>query len=103
MDKAVILAAGRGQGTAPSSVGVNQTVAQVTRMLQGALGERIELAHEDLRREVAADAREIPLGSLTRRARLLEEIAAAAQSNVTIPYAVASAQHRMGLDPGDRS
>jgi len=33
--------------------------------------------------------------SLTRRVRLLEEIAAAVQTNVTIPYAVASLQHRM--------
>jgi hypothetical protein len=62
-------------------------------------GDGIELAHEDLRREVLADARAIPVESLTGRARVLEEIAAAVQSNVSIPYAVASAQYRMGLGP----
>ena len=38
-----ILAASRRQGTASSSVGLNQAVANVTRVLQPALGERIEL------------------------------------------------------------
>jgi DNA polymerase-3 subunit delta' len=55
------------------------------------------LAHEDMKREIAADARALPLAALTGRIRVLEEIAAAAQSNVTVAYAVASAQHRMGL------
>lgn len=59
------------------------------------LGERAQLANEDLRRQVVADARAIPAESLTQRVRVLEEIAAATQSNVTIPYAVASAQYRM--------
>jgi len=59
------------------------------------LGERAQLANEDLRRQVVADARAIPAESLNQRVRVLEEIAEAAQSNVTIPYAVASAQHRM--------
>jgi len=59
------------------------------------LGERAQLANEDLRRQVAADARAIPAESLTQRVRVLEEIAESAQSNVTIPYAVASAQYRM--------
>lgn len=63
------------------------------------LGDRAGLAHEDLRREVEADARALPIESVTGRARVLEEIAAAVQSNVSIPYAVASAQHRMGLGP----
>ena len=69
------------------------------------LGDSAALAHEDLKREVAADARVIPLRTVAHRVRLLEEIASAVQSNVTIPYAVASAQHRMGLslDGGSRS
>jgi hypothetical protein len=61
------------------------------------LGEGIALANEDWKREIAADARALPLPALTRRIRILEEIAAAVQSNVTAAYAVASAQHRMGL------
>lgn len=65
----------------------------------GILGERAGLAHEDLRLEIAADARAIPTETLTRRVRVLEEIAASIQSNVTIPYAVASAQYRMGAAP----
>lgn len=39
-----ILAASRRQGTASSSVSLNQAVTSVTRVLQPALGERIELA-----------------------------------------------------------
>ena len=62
------------------------------------LGEKADLANEDLRNRIAADARTIPVESLTRRMRVLEEIAAAVQSNVTIPYALASAQHRMAGD-----
>jgi len=61
------------------------------------LGEGTEIAHEDLRRDVAADARTIPVAALTKRVTMLEEIAAAVQSNVSIPYAVAAAQHRMGI------
>jgi hypothetical protein len=61
------------------------------------LGEGIALANEDWKREIAADARALPLPALSRRIRILEEIAAAVQSNVTAAYAVASAQHRMGL------
>ena len=60
-------------------------------------GAPVDLAHEDMKREIAADARALPLAALTGRIRVLEEIAAAAQSNVTVAYAVASAQHRMGL------
>jgi len=63
------------------------------------LGEGALLAHEDLRREIGADARGLSLPALTRRVRILEEIAAAVQSNVTAAYAVASAQYRMGLGP----
>ncbi len=59
------------------------------------LGDRAELANEDLRKRVADDARRIPVASVTRRVRLLEEIAESVQTNVTIPYAVASAQYRM--------
>ena len=59
------------------------------------LGEKAELMNEDLRRRIASDARRLPVQSLTRRVRLLEEIAASVQSNVSIPYAVASAQYRM--------
>jgi len=54
-------------------------------------------ANQDLAREIASDAKTLPLGALTERIRILEEIAAAVQSNVTAAYAVASAQHRMGL------
>ena len=61
------------------------------------LGPDAELAHADLASEIAADARAIPLTAVTRRVRILEEIAAAVSANVTIPYAVGSAQHRMGL------
>jgi DNA polymerase-3 subunit delta' len=63
-------------------------------------GPEAELAHADLAREIAADAKTLPLRAAARRVRILEEIAAAVQSNVTIPYAVASAQHRMGLGAG---
>ncbi|MGE5174925.1 MAG: ATP-binding protein [Hyphomicrobiales bacterium] len=60
-------------------------------------GEGTPLAHEDLKREIAADARALPLRTLTGRVRTLEEIAAAVQSNVTVAYAVAAARRRMGL------
>jgi DNA polymerase-3 subunit delta' len=63
------------------------------------LGDKTEIAHEDLRRDVVADAHAIPVAALLKRARMLEEIAAAVQSNVSIPYAVAAAQHRMGIGP----
>jgi hypothetical protein len=59
------------------------------------LGEETDLMNEDLRTRVASDARRLPVESLTRRVRLLEEIAASVQSNVSIPYAVASVQYRM--------
>jgi hypothetical protein len=59
------------------------------------LGEKANLQNEDLRKRIAADARNLPVESVTRRVRVLEEIAEAVQSNVTIPYAVASAQYRM--------
>ena len=59
------------------------------------LGERTELMNEDLKNRIASDARKLPVESLTQRVRLLEEIAESVQSNVTIPYAVASAQYRM--------
>ena len=65
------------------------------------LGEGAPLAHEDLRREIGADAKVLSLPALTRRVRILEEIAAAVQSNVTAAYAVASAQYRMGLGPDE--
>jgi DNA polymerase-3 subunit delta' len=65
-------------------------------------GGKADLAHADLAREVAADARVLSLRAAAARVRILEEIAAAVQSNVTIPYAVASAQHRMGLGAGGR-
>lgn len=64
-------------------------------------GEGAVLAHEDLRREIQADAGALSLPALTRRVRILEEIAAAVQSNVTAAYAVASAQYRMGLGPDE--
>ena len=64
-------------------------------------GDKAPLAHEDLRREIAADAKALPLGALTRRVRILEEIASAVQSNVTAAYAVASAQYQMGLGSAD--
>lgn len=60
------------------------------------LGEKADLVHDDLRRRISSDALATTVESLTRRVRVLEEIAAAVQSNVTIPYAVASAQYRMG-------
>ena len=60
-------------------------------------GPGTEPANFDLKREVAADARALPLETLAARVRILEEIAAAVQSNVTAAYAVASAQQRMGL------
>ncbi len=59
------------------------------------LGEKADLVNEDLRRRISTDARALTVESLTSRVRVLEEIAAAVQSNVTIPYAVASAQYRM--------
>jgi hypothetical protein len=59
------------------------------------LGEKTTLANEDLRARIGADARAHSTASLTRRVRLLEEVAESVQSNVTIPYAVASIQHRM--------
>ncbi len=65
------------------------------------MGEGSPLAHEDLRREIGADAGRLSLPVLTRRVRILEEIAAAVQSNVTAAYAVASAQYRMGLGPDE--
>ncbi|HET9252764.1 MAG TPA: hypothetical protein VFP58_11680, partial [Candidatus Eisenbacteria bacterium] len=55
------------------------------------------LAHADLEREIAADARDLTLESLASRVRVLEEIAESVRSNVTAAYAVASAQLRMGL------
>jgi hypothetical protein len=61
------------------------------------LGDGVAPANGDRAREIAADAAALPLPALSRRIRLLEEIAAAVQSNVTAAYAVASAQHRMGL------
>ena len=61
------------------------------------IGEGVALANEDWKREIAADAASLPLPALLRRIRILEEIASAVQSNVTAAYAVASAQHRMGL------
>jgi DNA polymerase-3 subunit delta' len=60
-------------------------------------GDESPPAHLDLKREIAADARALSLGTLAERVRILEEIAAAVQSNVTAAYAVASAQERMGL------
>jgi len=60
-------------------------------------GDGANLAHEDLRREIDADARRHSILTLTRRIRILDEIASAVQSNVTAAYAVASAQYRMGL------
>jgi DNA polymerase-3 subunit delta' len=60
-------------------------------------GEGAPLAHHDLKSEIALDARGLGLETLAQRVRILEEIAAAVQSNVTVAYAVASAQHRMGL------
>lgn len=64
------------------------------------LGDRTPLAHADLGREIAADARELSLERIALRVRVLEEIAASVRSNVTAAYAVASAQLRMGLGPG---
>jgi DNA polymerase III delta subunit-like protein len=60
-------------------------------------GEGTVPAHRDLAREIASDARSLPLETLSERVRILEEIAESVQSNVTVAYAVASAQHRMGL------
>ena len=64
------------------------------------LGDRTPVAHADLEREIAADARDLTLESLARRVRVLEEIATSVRSNVTAAYAVASAQLRMGLVGG---
>jgi hypothetical protein len=61
------------------------------------LGDGTALANEDWKREIVADAAALSLPDLSRRIRILEEIGAAVQSNVTAAYAVASAQHRMGL------
>ena len=60
-------------------------------------GDDAPPANHDLKREITTDARALPLETLGERVRILEEIAAAVQSNVTVAYAVASAQHRMGL------
>jgi hypothetical protein len=60
-------------------------------------GEGMVPAHRDLAREIASDARALPLETLSERIRILEEIAESIQSNVTAAYAVASAQERMGL------
>jgi DNA polymerase-3 subunit delta' len=60
-------------------------------------GPDVEPAHLDLKKEILADARALPLQALATRVRILEEIAAAVQSNVTAAYAVGSAQQRMGL------
>ncbi|HEY7727786.1 MAG TPA: hypothetical protein VID50_04980 [Candidatus Eisenbacteria bacterium] len=65
-------------------------------------GSGAPLTHADLALEIAADARALPIRAAAERVRTLEEIAAAVQSNVTIPYAVASAQYRMGLGAGAR-
>jgi hypothetical protein len=59
------------------------------------LGEKTDLTNEDLRARISTDARALSVESLARRVRVLEEIAESVQSNVTIPYAVASAQYRM--------
>ncbi|HZI88901.1 MAG TPA: hypothetical protein VFD83_00445, partial [Candidatus Polarisedimenticolia bacterium] len=59
------------------------------------LGDEAPLLNEDLRTRIVADARALSLEAVTKRVRLLEEIAESVQSNVTIPYAVASVQHRM--------
>jgi len=61
------------------------------------LGDGTALANEDWKREIVADAATLPLPALSKRIRILEEIASSVQSNVTAAYAVASAQHRMGL------
>jgi hypothetical protein len=58
-------------------------------------GEGAALLNEDLRARVAADARTLSTRAVTRRVRLLEEVAESVQSNVTIPYAVASVQHHL--------
>lgn len=63
------------------------------------LGDKTPLAHGDMEREIAADARELSLDAIATRVRVLEEIAASVRSNVTAAYAVASAQLRMGLGP----
>jgi hypothetical protein len=60
-------------------------------------GPDARAANHDLERAIAADAKALPIETLTMRVRILEEIAAAVTSNVTAAYAVASAQHRMGL------
>jgi hypothetical protein len=59
------------------------------------LGDKTALTNEDLRARISTDARVLSVESLARRVRVLEEIAESVQSNVTIPYAVASAQYRM--------
>jgi DNA polymerase-3 subunit delta' len=64
------------------------------------LSDRTPLAHGDLEREIASDARELSLEAIATRVRILEEIATSVRSNVTTAYAVASAQLRMGLGPG---
>ena len=61
------------------------------------LGDRATLVHEDLAREIAEDARRLTAPDVTRRVRILEEIAESVRSNVTVAYAVGSAQHRMAL------
>src|SRR2546422_1792117 len=57
------------------------------------LGEKADLANEDLRNRIAADARKIPVESLTRRGRVVEENPAAPQSKVPNPHPGACAQH----------
>ncbi len=66
-------------------------------VIRAKTGDESPPAHLDLKREIAADAGKLSLRMLAERVRILEEIAAAVQSNVTAAYAVASAQERMGL------
>ena len=61
------------------------------------LGERAAIAHEDLARDIGEDARRLGVADLTKRVKILEEIAESVRSNVTVAYAVGSAQHRMAL------
>ena len=86
----------RGRFLSAVSLAIHYYRDVIRRKLMGA---RTPLAHEDLRSEIEADAGRHTLNMLTSRIRILEEIAAAVQSNVTAAYAVASAQHRMGLGP----
>ena len=59
------------------------------------LGDKASLMNEDLRARIGADAKAHSTAALPRRVRLLEEVAESIQTNVTIPYAVASIQHRI--------